>query len=481
MKYYKIFFVQYVLLNFCLNVIGLFLNNAFLWLFMMMMVYSAYYKFKYNKGTLTNEYIYFHLVMAGILLIIFTLCLFVSQGFFSSDIWSLFYVIAFPFYPIFVITSLMGSYIDYLPLIIFIMIYNAIFPYMLLKPQSLQKKIIPIGITCLCLIVIDAYTYLNSPTFKYKGGHNFTYMEGYSSTDLSDYTPYAQNSKLVTLKEESTLIIEDPLEMPILDGAEACYPVYSAIAKAVYKDIDKIELENIKKEKNRYTNGEIVCFTNTSIGYTRLFNHEVDMFFGAKPSVSQLEEAKGLGVELEYTPIGKEAFVFFVNEDNPVDSLTTQQIKDIYHGDITNWNEVGGNNQNIIAFQRPERSGSQAMMTYFMGDTSLKEPLSYEMVTGMGGIIKEVAEYHNDDGAIGYTFKYFLEGLQQEQNVKILSIDGIKPTTDNIKNQSYPISTYLYCVTLKSNQKENVQKLKEFLLSKQGQYIIEETGYSALN
>lgn len=151
--------------------------------------------------------------------------------------------------------------------------------------------------------------------------------------------------------------------------------------------------------------------------------------------------------------------------------------EEIYHGTLSNWNEVGGNNQKIVAFQRPERSESQVMMTYFMGETSLKEPLTYEVISAMGGI----AEYHNEKGAIGYTFKYFLEGLNQEEHVKILSIDGVYPTNENIKNQTYPASTYLYYVTLKSNHKENEQKLKDYLLSEQGQDIIEKTGYCALS
>ena len=97
------------------------------------------------------------------------------------------------------------------------------------------------------------------------------------------------------------------------------------------------------------------------------------------------------------------------------------------------------------------------------------------------GIISDTAQYNGEKDAIGYTFRYFLEGLHQEEDVKILSVDGVEPTTENIKNQTYPISTYLYCVTLKSNQKENVKKLKDYLLSSQGQYIIEKTGYCALN
>ena len=308
-------------------------------------------------------------------------------------------------------------------------------------------------------------------------------MNGYSSTDLSHFYPYTENSQLVELQEQVLLLLKMKKTCLFLMGAEACYPVYSAIAKAVYKDIGQIEKAYSETEDYNYynTNGKIVTFTNTSVGYTRLINGEVDMFFGAKPSQSQLDEAREAGVEFEYTPIGREAFVFFVNEDNPVSHLSTQQIKDIYHGDITNWQEVGGLNKAILAFQRPERSGSQSMMTHFMGDVSLKEPLQYEYVSAMTGIITDTAQYNGEKDAIGYTFRYFLEGLHQEQNVKILSVDGVEPTTENIKNQTYPISTYLYCVTLKSNQKENVKKLKDYLLSSQGQYIIEKTGYCALN
>ena len=259
--------------------------------------------------------------------------------------------------------------------------------------------------------------------------------------------------------------------------------LFTVLLRAVYKDIDQIEKAYSESEDYNYynTNGKIVTFTNTSVGYTRLINGNIDMFFGAKPSKAQLAEAKEAGVEFEYTPIGQEAFVFFVNKDNPVSNLSTQQIKDIYHGDITNWQKVGGLNKDILAFQRPERSGSQAMMAYFMGDIPLKEPLQYEYISGMSGIISDTAQYNGEKDAIGYTFRYFLEGLHQEEDVKILSVDGVEPTTENIKNQTYPISTYLYCVTLKSNQKENVKKLKDYLLSSQGQYIIEKTGYCALN
>ena len=340
-----------------------------------------------------------------------------------------------------------------------------------------KKKYLPhCAVIVAAFLVVNLGTYFNSPNYKYQG-HGFEYMNGYSSTDLTDYTPYSDSGKLVTLDHEASFQIENEKDMPILDGAEACYPVYSAIAKAVYKDIDKIEEAYSAIESN----GKIVTFYNTADGYERLFAGEVDMFFGAKPSKSQLERAAILGVELEYTQIGKEAFVFFVNENNPIEDLSSDEIRAIYHGDITNFEEVGGKNESIVAFQRPERSGSQAMMQYFMGDVSLKEPLTYENIGAMAGIIKTVAEYHNESGAIGYTFKYFLEGLNQEDDVKILSLDGVYPTTESIQNGTYPAVAGLYCVTLKGNNDENVQKMLDFLLSEDGQYIIEKTGYCPMN
>ena len=110
----------------------------------------------------------------------------------------------------------------------------------------------------------------------------------------------------------------------------------------------------------------------------------------------------------------------------------------------------------------------------------LKEPMTYEMVGGMGGVITEVALYADEKGAMGYTFKYFLTGLQQEKNVKILSIDGIEPTAENIQNGTYPAVANVVMAYLKSNDNPNVQKMIDFMLSDDGQYLVEATGYAKL-
>ena len=109
-------------------------------------------------------------------------------------------------------------------------------------------------------------------------------------------------------------------------------------------------------------------------GYQLLAERETDIFFGAYPSEEQIAYAKKWNTEFVYTPIGKEAFVFFVHKDNPIDNLTTEQIKAIYSGEITNWKQLGGKNEPISAYQRNEGSGSQSMLIRFMDGTPIMEP-----------------------------------------------------------------------------------------------------------
>ncbi|MBO4358537.1 MAG: substrate-binding domain-containing protein [Erysipelotrichaceae bacterium] len=351
----------------------------------------------------------------------------------------------------------------------------------------------------ICIVILIAllvggiyvFSVIKEREFEKYGGHGFEYMHGYSSTDFTGYHVY-DGEKLVTLDHDPEFMIEDEENMPVLDGAEACYPVYCAFAKAVYKDIDLIEGEvqsyadkdhkdwTDDQIKEFYDNGRIVTFTNSSVGYDRLIYGEVDLFIGARPSKGQLAEAEENGVKIVSVPIGKEAFVFFVEEDNPIDDLSSDDIRKIYSGEIANWKELGGKNQKIVAFQRPENSGSQVMMRYFMKDVELKEADTMERISAMGGVVKQVKQYHNENGAIGYTFRYFLEELNQEEGVKMLSVDGVYPSVENIKNGTYPILADLVVSKLEGNEKEYVDRMIEFMLSKDGQYIIEKTGYGPL-
>ena len=283
---------------------------------------------------------------------------------------------------------------------------------------------------------------------------------------VHEYLPFDENSKIAVLDKEASLKLSENL--PKVDGAAAVFPVYSAFVNAVYPEDTKLW-------------DGVFEYNNTVGGYKLLGERYTDIFFGAYPSEEQIEEAEYHGTEFVYTPIGYDAFVFFVHKDNTIDNLTTEQVQAIYSGEITNWSEVGGKNEKIAAFQRNEGSGSQSMLIRFMNGKEIMEAPS-EMVNDlMSGIVERVSDYKSKSNSIGFSFRYYLEGIIKNPDIKILSIDGIAPSVENIKNGTYPITGPLYAVTYKGNTNENVDKLLEWVLSEEGQELIEKTGYVGIN
>ncbi len=314
---------------------------------------------------------------------------------------------------------------------------------------------------------------INSYYNSNQSGYGWKYENGWSSVDLEPY--YVENpDNLLPEIESSTFRIGNVENMPVLDGAEAAYPVYSAFANACYENIAEIQRTAKKNDAPRP-----IAFTNTVEAYKSLIAGDVDIFFGARPSQAQLSLAEEAGVELEMTPIGKEGFVFFVSEENPVDGLTSEQIRNIYSGKTNNWLFLGGGFKTILAFQRPENSGSQTMMQYFMGDVPMRAPLEYEYTESMVGVIRDVAEYQNDAASIGYSFRYYASQMvfEDSDGIKFLELDGVYPNEENIRNGSYPMTTELYAITVKGNENPNVKPFVEWMTGEQGQRLVMNTGY----
>lgn len=193
-----------------------------------------------------------------------------------------------------------------------------------------------------------------------------------------------------------------------------------------------------------------------------------------------MEEAKSKGIELKLTPIGREAFVFFVNSKNTVTGLTTEQIQKIYSGEIKSWKEVGGKSESIRAFQRPENSGSQTMLQKLMEGKNLMTPPKEDVAASMGRIIEQAANYRNYKNAIGYSFLFFATEMVKNNQIRLLKVDGTYPERNTIKDKKYPLSDEFYAVTAGSKN-PNVERLIKWILSPQGQSIVEKTGYTPLN
>jgi len=285
-----------------------------------------------------------------------------------------------------------------------------------------------------------------------------------------DYAPFSGRTRLVSPKTPPSLQIDQ--DYPRLDGAVALIPIYAAAANAIYQE---------NKEQGNEARKKAVGFSETSpAAYKALLDGQADIIFALAPSEEQVKEAAKKGITYTSTPIGREAFVFLVNEKNPVTNLSVKQVRDIYSGKIDNWQKVGGAPGKILAFQRNEGSGSQtAMQRYVMRGASMRRPLEIEYHESMGGIVRRIADYRNLDHAIGYSFRYYATVMYSTPGIRLLSIDNVAPTVENIRNGTYPFTGDIHMVTARPLS-ENARKLHDWFLSEEGQQLIEEVGYVPL-
>jgi phosphate transport system substrate-binding protein len=300
------------------------------------------------------------------------------------------------------------------------------------------------------------------------------YLDAYSAAggegvagevDLYHFRPFAADNGLPRLSAPTLVIKSD---WPKLDGATAAFPVYSAVAQSLYAGLDEL------------TAYEHVTCSNTIGGYERLIQGEADVFFGAQPSEAQRKAAANNAVTLEMTALGREAFVFFVSQDNPVTSLSLKQVREIYTKRITNWSELGGRDEPIMAYQRNKDSGSQTIMeAKVMAGETMAEPIREERVPFMGGIVDNVADYRNGVNAIGYSFRFYVQGMKRNDSLRLLAIEGVDPSVDNIRSGAYPLSIEFFAVTAGTTN-PHVPELLEWLQSAQGQQLIEDCGYVGL-
>ncbi len=322
---------------------------------------------------------------------------------------------------------------------------------------------IAIAGTILLFVAVNAFLYI---TITRRLANNFSGTNQLKMVDVAKFLPFEDASELA--RTGSSLKFQKGDDLPVLDGAAALVPVYASVIENCYPEGSVTYEGGAFSDDNYYGENfaadSVMQYQNTIRGFDALVDGSVDLFFTAHPSKEQMQSAEDKGVELEIVPIGLEAFVFFVNKDNPVDGLTTEQIRSIYRGEITNWKDVGGASRMIDPLTRVEGSGSQTMMDKFMDGNMLstRHPLS---IFG---------------GGIGYSFRYYLSGMVADDDVKMLAVDGIYPNAENIRNGSYPISTSFYVVYRKDNQNENIGKLVEWLLSDEGQTMIEACGYVGL-
>lgn len=286
---------------------------------------------------------------------------------------------------------------------------------------------------------------------------------GCTSAQQADTDTQEQNYNHETATASLQLSLE---EYPVMDGSTANLPMMAEVMSQVCG----ITLEEAE---------ELTNCAKTPQAWENLVNGTSDILLvyeAAEDTKKVLEES---GVELEITPVGRDALVFINNEKNPVDNLTQKQLIDIYTGKITNWNEVGGDNLDIAAYQRVETSGSQSLfMKLLMKDIEpVNAPREYRP-SEMGELIDELASYNNEGSALGYSVFYYASYMYQQPGLKMIAVDGVNPSDETIADGSYPLLNEYY-VAIRAEEPEDSPAclLRDWILSDEGKAAIIKAGY----
>ena len=255
-------------------------------------------------------------------------------------------------------------------------------------------------------------------------------------------------------------------EYPRMDGSTANLPMMAEIMSRVC-DITLEEAE------------ELTSCTKTSNAWSNIANGNADILLVYEAAEDTKAYLDTVGTELEITPLGRDALVFINNEQNPVKNLTQQQLIDIYTGNVTNWNEVGGEDLEIIPYQRVATSGSQSLfMKLLMKDiVPMDAPMELRPAE-MGMLIDELARYNNEGNALGYSVFYYASYMYQQPGLKMIAVDGVQPSDETIADGSYPLLNEYYLV-IRADEPEDspARQLRNWILTDEGRAAIIEAGY----
>jgi phosphate transport system substrate-binding protein len=240
-------------------------------------------------------------------------------------------------------------------------------------------------------------------------------------------------------------------------------------------------------------------------------------------------------VELDIQPIALDGFVFVINRKNPVESLTLEQIQSIYASPQPKlWKDFGGNEMQgqIIPYERNRNSGSrelmdelvvtpEALQKYRQQPTPENVTITYpdnvkklmplspvpvvtpqvttqdipterddenfrnnRSVLGMygGGMGMVFSTLQHKPSAIGYSVYHYEHFMLRMPETRVLAVNGVFPNYENIRTKKYPLVYKIYVVTRKGIPDDSpAAKLRDWLLSDDGQRAVRESGYVPIN
>ena len=215
---------------------------------------------------------------------------------------------------------------------------------------------------------------------------------------------------------------------------------------------------------NQHSNADIqVSGGGSGVGATSVIGGTADIGMLSR----DLKASEKEGNTLKEFVVGKDGIALVGHPSNTVSDLSLEQVKAIYQGTITNWNEVGGADSEIVLIGRDSSSGTREFFTEFVLD---KEDAAKEMqeLNSNGAVAQAVSI---TPGAIGYVSLEYVD-----DSLKAFSIGGVAPTVDNVISGVYEINRPLLMVT--NGEPEGLAAdYLAFILSEEGQQILKDSGF----
>jgi phosphate transport system substrate-binding protein len=207
-------------------------------------------------------------------------------------------------------------------------------------------------------------------------------------------------------------------------------------------------------------------------GISALINGTTDICMSSRP----MKDAESEKLRTRFNTTGteiavaKDGVTFYVHEKNPLNSLTLEQLKGIYLGDITNWKEVGGPDAPIVVYSRENSSGTYVFVKDQLLGGEDYTP-SAQTLPGTAAVVNAVSKEKN---GIGYGGAAYAKGIK-ELKIKV-GANEVEPSAENIKSGKYPLSRDLYFY-LRNKPSGEAKAFIDYALSPEGQQMVTTVGY----
>jgi phosphate transport system substrate-binding protein len=206
----------------------------------------------------------------------------------------------------------------------------------------------------------------------------------------------------------------------------------------------------------------------SGVGISSIIDGTCDIGNASRPiKDKEIVTAEEKGVNVFANIVARDAIAVVLNPANDINGLTLQQIKAIYTGEFSNWSQVGGSDQEIVIISRDSASGTFEAFNELALDKEKVRPDALLQASN-AAVATSVA---NTPGAIGYVGLGYVTA-----KIKAIEVNGIIPSKETVNSDTYPLARPLFMYT-DGEPTGTVKEFMDFVMSEEGQKLVEENGY----